>query len=128
MSPHSSSTISNERLALLLSRERLGAYLDRCDGLSRGIELYRWNADASAAFWRPLGHVEVALRNAMSESLAARHRRLERAGSWLDDPAAELDARMAHGATPAASSSGASAGSGAKQRSASARAAALWRS
>jgi len=94
MSVHSSSTISDDRLALLLSRERLRAYVNHSGDFRRGIELYRWNAAVSAAFWPPLGHVEVALRNAMSHGLAARHERFGRVGSWLDDPDSELDARM----------------------------------
>jgi hypothetical protein len=94
MSARSSPTISDERLVLLLSRERLAAYVGHTGDLRGGIELYRWNAAVSAAFWPPLGHVEVALRNAMSHSLAARHQRFGRVGSWLDDPASELDARM----------------------------------
>jgi hypothetical protein len=38
-------------------------------------------------------HLEVALRNTLAERLAARHRRLGRAGSWLDDPEEELSSR-----------------------------------
>jgi len=46
----------------------------------------------TAAFWEPMGHLEVALRNTLDDRLA-RHRRLERLGSWLDDPAQELSNR-----------------------------------
>lgn len=90
----SSTAISNRRLEQLLSSERLSTYVDACGAFEPAIELYRWNAAVSAAFWPSLGHLEVALRNAMSDSLAARHRRLDRQGSWLDDPAGDLDARM----------------------------------
>lgn len=90
----STSTISNDRLACLLSRERLGAYIAHGGDFNAGVGLYRWNATVSAAVWSSLGHVEVALRNAMSDSLVARHTHLGREGSWLDDPAYELDARM----------------------------------
>ncbi|MFL5818760.1 MAG: hypothetical protein ACJ76L_14330 [Conexibacter sp.] len=48
----------------------------------------------SAAFCPSIGHVEIALRNAMSASLTTRHERLGRERSWLDDPAGELDPRM----------------------------------
>ena len=51
------------------------------------------NAAITAAFWEPIGHLEVALRNTLDGRLAARHRRLERLGSWLDDPAQELSSR-----------------------------------
>jgi hypothetical protein len=91
---HSSSTISDDRLVCLLARERLSPYVAQCGSFDAGIRLYRWNAAVSAAFWTSLGHVEVVLRNAMSDSLAARQMRLGRGGSWLDDPASELDSRM----------------------------------
>jgi hypothetical protein len=90
----SSSAISDERLTHLLGQERLSTYMARSGDFHAGMKLYRWNAAVSAAFWPSLGHVEVALRNAMSDGLAARHVRLGRDGSWLDDPASELDARM----------------------------------
>ena len=55
--------------------------------------MYRWNSAITAAFWEPIGHLEVALRNTLDNRLAARHRRLGRSGSWLDDPAQELSSR-----------------------------------
>lgn len=55
--------------------------------------MYRWNSAITAAFWEPIGHLEVALRNVLDERLAARHRRLKRTGSWLDDPTQELSSR-----------------------------------
>jgi hypothetical protein len=90
----SSSTISDDRLTCFLSHERLSTYVVHSGDLQAGLRLYRWNAAVSAAFWPSIGHVEIALRNAMSDSLAARHERHSREGSWLDDPAAELDERM----------------------------------
>jgi len=90
----SNSTISDDRLTCLLSQERLSKYMAHCGAFDAGIALYRWNTAVSSAFWPPLGHVEVAARNAMSDILAARHERLGREGSWLDDAASELDARM----------------------------------
>jgi hypothetical protein len=47
----------------------------------------------SGAFWETLGHVEVLLRNALSEQRATRQRRRGRGGSWLFDPATSLDQR-----------------------------------
>ncbi|HTU78304.1 MAG TPA: hypothetical protein VMF09_06035 [Solirubrobacteraceae bacterium] len=43
--------------------------------------MYHWNSAIAAAFWEPIGHLEVALRNVLDQRLAARHRRLERPGS-----------------------------------------------
>lgn len=88
------SAIHDDRLTRLLGRERLSPYLAQCGSFDAGVALYRWNAAVGAAFWPSLGHVEVAMRNAMSDGLAARHERLGRAGSWFDDPASELDSRM----------------------------------
>ena len=90
----STASIRHADLERLLSRERLGSYVGHAGSLDRAIDLYRWNAEAGGALWPSIGHVEVALRNAMSAGLTARHDRLERSGSWLDDPAAELDPRM----------------------------------
>lgn len=55
--------------------------------------MYRWNSAITAAFWEPIGHLEVALRNTLDRRLAARHRRLGRPGPWLDDPEQELSSR-----------------------------------
>jgi hypothetical protein len=91
-----------ERLELLVGRERIAAYVEACaSDFPEAIVLYHWNATVSAAFWQPLGHVEVALRNALSESLTRRHVERARRGSWLDDAHKELDAG-ARGAITAA--------------------------
>jgi hypothetical protein len=85
--------LSRHHLERLFSAERLRPYLEHCGDLSAAIELYRWNAAITAALWEPIGHLEVALRNALTGRLAARHLRLGRPGSWLDDPARELTGR-----------------------------------
>jgi hypothetical protein len=86
--------IPRQQFERLFSAERLSTYVARCDGdFDAAVELYRWNAAVTAAFWEPIGHLEVALRNALSAQLADRHRRLSRNGSWLDDPNCDLTAR-----------------------------------
>ncbi len=81
------------QLERLVGAERLGSYLEACAGNhAAALVLYRWNAAARAAFWQPLGHLEVGLRNALNESLKRRHAVHCRPGSWLDDPDEELDA------------------------------------
>jgi len=90
----SNTTISEQNLVRLLSRERLSSYVSEVGSFDRAIVLYRWNAAISAAFWPAIGHVEVALRNAMTASLTARHHQFVRAESWLDDRARELDPRL----------------------------------
>jgi hypothetical protein len=74
-----------------LPAERLSTYLAACGGdQTAALELYVWNTRVGGAFWETLGLVEVVLRNALDQRLAARHTRLQRPGSWLDDPAGEL--------------------------------------
>jgi len=86
--------ISPSTLERLFSSERLSTYLAHCDGdFAAAVELYRWNSAITAAFWEPIGHLEVALRNTLDDRLAARHQRLDRPGSWLDDPEQELSDR-----------------------------------
>lgn len=89
--------LSRRRLERLFSAERLGAYVEHCGGnFPAAVRLYEWNAALSAAFWEPIGHLEVAMRNAMSGRLAARHLRLGRTDTWLDDPHNELTRRARH--------------------------------
>jgi hypothetical protein len=86
--------ISRPDLERLFSAERLSTYLAHCDGdFAAAVEMYRWNSAITAAFWEPIGHLEVALRNTLDDRLAARQRRLGRPGSWLDDPEQELSSR-----------------------------------
>ena len=74
-----------------LSVDRLSTYVHAAGGdLDAALALYRWNTEVAAAFWESLGHVEVVLRNALCDRLAERHARLARPGTWLDDPAREL--------------------------------------
>jgi hypothetical protein len=54
------------------------------------MELYAWNAQLAAAFFIDLGHLEVALRNALDARMTARHDGLGRPQTWLDDPTGEL--------------------------------------
>lgn len=75
-----------------ISSPRLAEYLAYCGGdLDAALELYRWNTEITGAMWETVGHLEVALRNTLADRLAVRHGRLRRTGSWLDDPARELD-------------------------------------
>jgi len=86
--------ISQPDLERLFSAERLSTYLAHCGGdFDAAVAMYRWNSAITSAFWEPIGHLEVALRNTLDGRLAARHQRLGRAGSWLDDPGQELSSR-----------------------------------
>lgn len=89
-----SSTFSRGRLERLFGRERMNAYVICTGGrFDLAVDLYRWNAAVTAAFWEPIGHLEIALRNVLSVQLEARHRCLGRPESWLDDPERELGGR-----------------------------------
>lgn len=85
------------RARKLFGQPRFVGYL-KASGNSTlaAVELYEWNAAISAACWEVLGHVEVAIRNAMVSKLAERHRRRTLPGSWLDDPMSDLTDK-AHG-------------------------------
>jgi hypothetical protein len=86
--------LTQRQLEHLLSQERLSSYLAHFKGdFDAAVLLYRWNATLTAAFWEPIGHLEIALRNALSAELAARHHRFGREATWLDDPARELTRR-----------------------------------
>jgi hypothetical protein len=88
------STLSHTQIERLFSRERMSTYVASCDGhFDFAVGLYRWNAAVTAAFWEPIGHLEVALRNALATQFAARHRRLGRGATWLDDLEDELGQR-----------------------------------
>ncbi|MFK0007983.1 Abi family protein [Paenarthrobacter sp. NPDC090520] len=72
-------------------RARLQHYLDECQGdIGRVMHLYQWNTELSAAFRESLGHLEVALRNAIDQQMSARHLGKGRPGHWIYDDAREL--------------------------------------
>ena len=92
--PHARSSPTSLALVEHLSGDRLSTYLAaRDDNLDAAVVLYAWNGEVTGAFWEHLGHVEVSLRNTLDARLAARHDRLRRADTWLDDPARELTER-----------------------------------
>ena len=65
------------------SRVRL--YVEHCgNDQAKAVELYRWNARLAAAFWLDLGHMEVALRNALDARMIARYQACEPGTDWLD--------------------------------------------
>jgi hypothetical protein len=87
-------TLTRRQLERLFSHERMSTYVASCGGnFDSAVDLYRWNAAITAAFWEPIGHLEVVLRNALSLQLAARHHRLDREATWLVDPEDELGGR-----------------------------------
>lgn len=70
---------------------RMAAYVERCNGdQARAVDLYVWNAKLAAAFWLDLGHVEVALRNALDARMTLRSAKHGSNVDWLNDPQREL--------------------------------------
>ena len=81
-----------DALVASLSPERIATYLAAAGGdREKAMRLYTWNTAVSAAFYGPLQGLEVALRNAMHRSLAARY-----GPDWYDDPACQFDAGTLH--------------------------------
>jgi hypothetical protein len=84
-------SLSWEQLEQHLGALRLQLYLEHCAGdLAQAIELYRWNARWSAAFWLDVGHSEVSFRNALDAKMVERYTSHGLKVDWLDDPRLEL--------------------------------------
>ncbi|MET9296426.1 hypothetical protein [Streptomyces sp. NPDC003077] len=78
----------------LISPDRLNPYLTACGGdTAAALVLYRWNSDLAAAFFEPLGHLEIMLRNALDARLVARQQRRGRTAEWYTDPAVPLSGK-----------------------------------
>ncbi len=74
-----------------LAEPRLRQYVVAAGGdHDKALELYTWNTRLAAALFVDLGHLEVALRNALDARMTERHARLARSATWLDDPTGEL--------------------------------------
>lgn len=74
-----------------LGAARIAGYLRECGGdPDRADRMYVWNATVAGALGRDLGHLEVALRNALDDRMTARHARLGRPDDWIDDPTKEI--------------------------------------
>ncbi|WP_239147187.1 Abi family protein [Paractinoplanes tereljensis] len=70
-----------------LSPERFSGYRAAVGGdLAAAVELYDWNARMGATFWSTLGHVEVLVRNAMHQRLAAWSGQRYGEPRWYLDP------------------------------------------
>ncbi|MGW5215472.1 hypothetical protein ACWEQO_30840 [Streptomyces sp. NPDC004051] len=78
----------------LISPDRLNPYLTACAGdTTAALALYRWNSDLAAAFFEPLGHLEIMLRNALDARLVARQQRRGRTAEWYADTAVPLSGK-----------------------------------
>jgi len=78
-------------LPKVLSAPRLAPYVGACGGDARkAVRLYTWNVEVSSAFWGAVHVLEVALRNAEHEQMAARYGRPD----WWNDGTVYLHAVM----------------------------------
>lgn len=78
----------------LITPDRLNPYLGVCAGdPAAALALYRWNSDLAAAFFEPLGHLEIMLRNAVDARLVARQQRRGRPAEWYADTAVPLSGK-----------------------------------
>ncbi|NJP65184.1 Abi family protein [Streptomyces spiramenti] len=78
----------------LISPDRMSPYLAACGGdATAALALYRWNSNISAAFFEPIGHLEIMLRNALDAQLVARQERRGRATEWYIDQQVPLSSR-----------------------------------
>lgn len=73
------------------SAARLGTYVSACAG-DRDVaaQLYRWNGELSGELWIGIGHLEVALRNAIDRQLTLRNEHLGGGRHWIYDERCEL--------------------------------------
>ncbi|MFC7342379.1 hypothetical protein [Saccharopolyspora griseoalba] len=109
--PNGAAELTPRTASRLFGVPRMRGYLDAVGGdPAAALELYRWNTAVGGAFWETLGHVEVVLRNALADRLAARHAAAGRPGSWLDDAARELDGRARRDIAKARRRAGAKSG------------------
>lgn len=76
---------SDDAVRRYITADRLRSYLQACDGsLSRAIELYQWNAVASASVLATTSMAEVVVRNALDFELTRFARERHGASSWSD--------------------------------------------
>lgn len=76
---------SNEVIADLLTRQRLGSYLSASGGdIDAAIALYDWNIEASGALLSLVSMVEVVARNALDAQLSAWSQRTRGTSEWFD--------------------------------------------
>lgn len=54
-----------------ISPIRLHRFVVAAGSPAQGLRLYRWNAQVASAYWTPLHFLEVAVRNAVHDSLSA---------------------------------------------------------
>jgi hypothetical protein len=70
-------------ISATLSPVRLQRFAVVGGNVPEALRLYRWNAQVASAYWTPLHFLEVAVRNAVHDSLSASLGTVR----WFEDPA-----------------------------------------
>ena len=66
-----------------VSEPRFAGYLQASqDKGDRALELYQWNSEISSAFWGQLGHMEIALRNTISNRIQLYSQKIHKDADW----------------------------------------------
>jgi hypothetical protein len=66
------------------SRERFTGYLQASEhNGAKALELYQWNTEISSAFWGQLGHMEIALRNTISNRFRLYSQKIHKEADWI---------------------------------------------
>lgn len=77
-----------DEMIRLLSVPRLSTYSEACGGdITRAVDLYQWNLDASAALFTSIHYFEVALRNTIDVRLT---KDFGADQPWFDNPSTQL--------------------------------------
>ena len=66
------------------SKQRFDKYLSASenDG-AQALKLYQWNTEISSAFWGQLGHMEIALRNTISNRISLYSQKVYKEDDWI---------------------------------------------
>ncbi len=67
-----------------VSVQRFAGYMQasRHNGF-QALELYQWNTEISSAFWGQLGHMEIALRNTISDRIQLYSQKIYKQADWI---------------------------------------------
>jgi hypothetical protein len=67
-----------------VSRPRFTGYLQASNhNGALALELYKWNTEISSAFWVQLGHMEIALRNTISNRIRLYSQKIHNEDDWI---------------------------------------------
>ena len=66
------------------SKQRFAEYLNASKNYgAQALKLYQWNTEISSAFWGQLGHMEIALRNTISNRIRLYSQKVYKEDDWI---------------------------------------------